>query len=212
MIRSSTGGSHWPYHAPSGYTTAIGPPSQMRKQFTLLRRMPPCSDRPSSRRRRLRNSHASSPRAFSQHFGVVWSQQRKMCRCATGTPIVAAISRCNSGENSDTELLRVPLQPKLARRRHVADERRGGDDGGAGKVAFTADAHAVLPVAIERCDGALSLAKRVRALAETGPAPRLANLSADRSKHLRDRLAAEARIGALDLPSDTARPRKDNEL
>src|SRR2546427_1754357 len=135
-----------------------------------------------------------------------------MCRCATGTPIVAAISRCNSGENSDTELLRVPLQPKLARRRHVANERRSGDDGGAGKVAFAADAHAVLPVAIERRDGALPFAKRVRSLAETRPAPRLANLAADRSKHLRDRLAAETRIGALDLSSDTARPGKDDEL
>src|SRR5438128_7455801 len=135
-----------------------------------------------------------------------------MCRCATGTPIVAAISRCSSGENSDTELLRVPFQPKLARWRHVADERRGGDDGGAGKVALAADAHAVLPVAIERRDGALSLAQRIRALAETRPAPRLANLSADRSKYLRDRLAAETRIGAFDLPSDTARPGKDDEL
>src|SRR5207247_5547746 len=135
-----------------------------------------------------------------------------MCRCATGTPIVAAISRCNSGENSDTELLRVPLQPKLARRRHVADERRGGDDGGAGKIAFAADAHTVLPVAIERRDGALSFAKRVRPLAETRAAPRLANLAADRSKHLRDRLAAETRIGAFDLPSDTARPGKGDEL
>ena len=71
MMASSTGGSHSPYQVPSGYTTAIGPPSQIRRQLALVRRIPPRSDRPSSFRRRLRKSQAASPRSFSQHFGVV---------------------------------------------------------------------------------------------------------------------------------------------
>jgi hypothetical protein len=48
----------------------------------LVRRMPPCSDRPSSFSRRFRYSHAAMPRSLSQHFGLVCSQQRKMCRRA----------------------------------------------------------------------------------------------------------------------------------
>src|SRR6185436_14131586 len=91
MIRSSTGGSQPRYQAPSGYTTAIGPPSQIRRQFALLRRMPPCSDSPSSFSRRFRNSHAATPRSMSQHFGLVCSAQRKMWRRATGIPMVVAI-------------------------------------------------------------------------------------------------------------------------
>ena len=51
--------------------------------------------------------------------------------------------------HSDAELLRIPLEPELARRRHVADERGRGDDGGAGEIAFAAEPHPVLPVAVE---------------------------------------------------------------
>src|SRR4051812_39383914 len=82
---------------------------------------------------------------------------------------------------SDSVFLRIPFEPQFRRRRHVADERRCGDDSGAREVAFTAESHPVLPVAIERRDGALAAGQRVRALAEAGAAPRLANLAADRS-------------------------------
>src|SRR5437764_2793468 len=58
---------------------------------------------------------------------------------------------------SHTEFLRIPSQPEFARRRHVADERRRGDDGGTGKIAFTAETHAILPVAVERSNCALPL-------------------------------------------------------
>src|SRR5579862_1836146 len=179
MMRSSAGGSQRPYQAPSGYTIAIGPPSQMRRQFAFVRRMPPCSDRPSSFSRCFRNAQASRPRSFSQHFGVVWSQQRKMCRLATATPIEAA--------TSDAELIRVPLKADFIRGRHVAGDRRGRHDRGAREIAFAAEAHAVQPVAVEGGDGALAALERIRTLSETGTAPRLANLSADRSEHFRDR-------------------------
>ena len=71
MIRSSTGGSQARYQVPSGYTTAMGPPSQMRRQFAFVRRMPPASDSPSSLRRFFRKSHAATDRSRSQHFGLV---------------------------------------------------------------------------------------------------------------------------------------------
>ena len=57
---------------------------------------------------------------------------------------------------SHAKELGVPRQPELGRRRHVAEQRRGGDDGGAGEVAFAAESHAVLPVAVERRDRALA--------------------------------------------------------
>src|SRR5690606_34433379 len=37
MIRSRTGGSQLRYHAPSGYTTAIGPPLQIWRQLAFVR-------------------------------------------------------------------------------------------------------------------------------------------------------------------------------
>src|SRR6266850_714553 len=125
----------------------------MRRQLAFVRRMPPCSESPSS---------------FSQHLGLVWSQQRKMWRRATGTPIDAATARCES----DAELIRIPVEAEFARRRHIADERRGGDDGGAGEIAFAAEPHAVLPVAIEGGDRALTLRQRIGSLAEARSAPR----------------------------------------
>ena len=60
-----------------------------------------------------------------------------------------------------------PGEAELAGRRHVAGERRGGDDGGAREVAFAAEAHAVLPVAVERRDRALALASSA-----SGPWPK----------------------------------------
>src|SRR5262245_7648241 len=128
----------------------------MRRQLAFVRRMPPCSDRPSSFNRRLRNSHAARPRSFSQHFGVVWSQQRKMWRRATGTPMDAAL---------DTKLIGIPLEAELAWRRHVADQRRCGDDRGTGEITFAAESHAVLPVAVERRNRALPFRERIGSLA-----------------------------------------------
>src|SRR5258708_26422851 len=85
---------------------------------------------------------------------------------------------------SHTEFLRIPSQPELARRRHVADERRRGDDGGAGKIAFAAETHAILPVAVERRDCALPLDQRVRTLARAPTPPRLAHLTPPRLTNL----------------------------
>src|SRR4030095_2393654 len=101
-----------------------------------------------------------------------------MCRRATGTPMLSATARCDSmvsevsdvsdvSEVSDTEFLRIPLQPELARRRHVAHERRCGHHGRTREIAFSAEAHAVLPVAIERRNRALARMQGVRTLAET---------------------------------------------
>ena len=70
MMRSSTGGSQPRYQAPSGYTTAIGPPSQMRRQFALVRRIPPESESPSSFRRRLRKSQASEAALLLAALGL----------------------------------------------------------------------------------------------------------------------------------------------
>src|ERR1700721_1080205 len=113
---------------------------------------------------------------------------------------------------SNTESIGIPRQSELARRRHVPDQRRGGDHRRAREVAFAAKAHAVLPVAIERGDRALPAFERVRSLTETGAAPRLTNLASDRPEHVRDRLAAETRVGSFDLMPDTAGPGKDHQL
>src|SRR5437899_1263763 len=135
-----------------------------------------------------------------------------MWRRATGTPIDSATRCCESGITLDAELFRIPFQAELARRRHVADQRRRGDDGGAGEIAFAAHAHAILPIAVERRDRALAFVERIRSLAEARPAPRLPNLAADRSEHRRDRLAAEPRVRLLDLATDAARSGKDDKF
>src|SRR5215472_9723279 len=130
-----------------------------------------------------------------------------MCRRATPTPIVRAMSRCDS----DAELIRVPFEAELARRRHVAGERGRGDHRWRREIAFAAEAHAVLPVAIERRDRALTLLERVRSLTETRSTPRLTDLAADRTEHVGNRLAIQPLIRALDLLRDAARSRKDHE-
>src|SRR6185295_11987999 len=110
------------------------------------------------------------------------------------------------------ELLGIPFQTELARRRHVADERRRCDDGRARQVPFAAQPHAVLPVAVERRDRALALLQCVGSLAETRTAPRLPNLPANRSEDLGYRLAGQPRVRPFDLAADTARPWKDDQL
>src|SRR5438067_9763577 len=119
---------------------------------------------------------------------------------------------CHQPSALHSELVGVPFETELAWRRHVAEERGGGDDRGAGEVAFAAEAHAVLPVAVERGDRALAGMERVGPLAEAGAAPRLPDLAADRSEHVGDRFAVEAGVRALDLPRHAARARKDHEL
>src|SRR4051812_4521354 len=113
---------------------------------------------------------------------------------------------------SDAEFLGIPLQPQLTRWRHVADERRGGDDDRAGEKAFAAEAHAVLPVAVERRNRALPLFERIRPLSKTGTAPRLSDLPTDRAEHFRNRFSAQAGIGAFDLETDAAGPGEHDEL
>src|SRR3954469_21686348 len=78
----------------------------------------------------------------------------------------------------------VPREPQFRRRRHVTDQRRGGDDDRTGEVAFAAEAHAILPVAVERGNGALPFFERIWSLAEARSAPRLPDLTADRSEHV----------------------------
>src|SRR2546425_4250945 len=64
---------------------------------------------------------ASVARGFSPAFA-----------CLKAAPLPAC-------ENSlNPELLGIPLQTELARRRHVADERRRGDDGRAREIPFAA--------------------------------------------------------------------------
>src|SRR5207237_7900273 len=136
-----------------------------------------------------------------------------MWRRAPGTPMLCATTRCDSVViGSDAELFGVPLDSELARRRHVADDRRGRHDGGAGEITFAAKAHAVLPVAIERGDRALAGVERVGPLAEAGAAPRLPDLAAHRPKDIGDRFAVEARIGPLDLLRYAAGSGKDHEF
>src|SRR6188474_2697459 len=78
-----------------------------------------------------------------------------------------------SGFRSDAVAFWIPLESELGRRSHVANQRRRGDDGWAGEIAFATDAHPILPVAVEGRDRALSLGERVRSLAEAGTAPGL---------------------------------------
>src|SRR4029079_7425397 len=87
-----------------------------------------------------------------------------------------------------------------------------GVQGGAGEVACSAEPHAVVPVAVERVPGALTLCRRASPLAEAWAAPRLPDLPAHRTEHLGDRLAAQPRVGLLDLAAGAPRSRKDPDL
>src|SRR5215467_3004650 len=131
-----------------------------------------------------------------------------MWRRATGTPMLFAMSRCES----DAELIGIPFDAELARRSHIADERRRGDDGGTRQVALAAEAHAILPVAIERRNRALAFDQRIRPLSEAWAAPRLDDGAAHRSEDVGDRLPVQPRIRPLDLTADPARAGEDHEL
>src|SRR5262245_66526819 len=122
------------------------------------------------------------------------------------------MGRSNDAIPLHPEQLRLPDQAQLARRAHVAEQRRGGDDRGAREVALPSHAQAVRPVAIERRDRALARGERVGALAEAGAAPRLADLTAGGAEHRGDALAIQPRIGVLNLALDAARAGEDHEL
>src|SRR5262245_17971529 len=117
-----------------------------------------------------------------------------MWRWATGTPIVPATARCDSVGTSDSELIRIPGEAEFVGRRHVAQQRRRGDDGRTCEIAFAAETHAILPVPVERRNRPLTCGQRVRPLAKAGPAPRLTNLAAHGSKYARNGFTAEPRI------------------
>src|ERR1700730_8983480 len=114
--------------------------------------------------------------------------------------------------DSHPEQIGVPRQPELARRRHVTNQRGRGDDRRAREVAFAANAHPVLPVAIERGDRALPSPERIRTLTETGAAPRLPDLTPDRTQHVRNGFTAETRLGSFDLTPDATGPLEDDQL
>src|SRR6266571_6503973 len=101
-----------------------------------------------------------------------------MCRRATPTPMLCATVLCDSSAIShqpsaishqplNAKLLSVPGEAQFARRSHIADERRRGDDDRAREEPFAAEAHAVLPVPVERGDRPLPFRQRVGTLAET---------------------------------------------
>src|SRR5262245_3119724 len=88
MMRSAFSGVTFLYHAPSGYTTEIGPPMQMRKHWTFVRYAGPCGPAMfSSFMRRLTYSQVSAPCS-----GVVQSgpMHTNMCRTIFPTPNAAA--------------------------------------------------------------------------------------------------------------------------
>src|SRR5947209_14233977 len=91
-----------------------------------------------------------------------------------------------------------PPQVQRARRRHVSEQGRRRDDGRAREVALAADAHPVLPVAVEGRDRALTFLERVVALSEARAAPAHPDLPADGAEHVGDRVAAEPLIWTLD--------------
>src|SRR5258705_347298 len=78
------------------------------------------------------------------------------CSTLTGSPLFPLLNTTDV-HSSDSILLGIPLEPELRGRRHVAGERGCGHDGRTRQVALAADAHAVLPVAVERRDRALPL-------------------------------------------------------
>src|SRR3954447_20234443 len=112
-----------------------------------------------------------------------------MWRRATGIPIPSASVRSDSTVANPESfvvpsspaplatrslhpvLVGIPLETKLARRCHVANERRRGDDGRAREISPPAEAHPVLPVPVEGGDRALPRVEGVRPLAEARSAP-----------------------------------------
>src|SRR5438105_968104 len=128
------------------------------------------------------------------------------------TNAMTAAVRNAASRTLDPISLGRPLEVQLARWRHVAEQRRRRDDRGAREVALAADAHPVLPVAVERRDRALTLSERVVALPEARAAPAHPDLPADGPQHVRDRFAAEPRVRPLDRVLHRARAGEDHEV
>src|SRR5258705_2867906 len=110
---------------------------------------------------------ASLSRASATAASVPWPKSpstssiapslfRPRCSTLTGSPLFPLLNTMDV-HSSDSVLLGIPLEPELRGRRHVAGERGCGHDGRTRQVALAADAHAVLPVAVERRDRALPL-------------------------------------------------------
>src|SRR6266545_5434238 len=113
---------------------------------------------------------------------------------------------------SNAKPLRVPLETELGGRSHVSDESGRSNDCGTREVSLAAVPHSVLPVAIERRNGPLSLLERIRPLPKTGPAPGAPDFPADGTKDIGDRLTLKTFVRLLDLALDAARSREDDEL
>src|SRR5262245_47439903 len=118
--------------------------------------------------------------------------------------VTSAEAISNIAGELDSKHFGPPLDAELAGRRHVPEHRGRRDDGRAREVAFAAETHAILPVAIERRNGALSAVKGVFSLAEAGTAPRLPDHRTHAAQHVGDRITAEALVGPLDLLRDAA--------
>ncbi len=82
-----------------------------------------------------------------------------------------------------TRMFPDPSATKLRGWAHVPEKGRRRYDRRARQIAFAADAHPILPVAVERRNRTLAACERVGPLPEARPAPGLANLAADRSEH-----------------------------
>jgi hypothetical protein len=104
----------------------------------------------------------------------------------------------------DSVKISIPFQPELRGWRHIASERRSGHDGRAGEVTLAANAHAILPIAIECRDRALTRLERIWPLTEARTAPRLSNLTARVTENGSNRLAAESNVRSLNQSGHTA--------
>src|SRR5512144_1756247 len=81
-----------------------------------------------------------------------------------GAPAATRISTSDRGSpraRLDAIRLGIPLQTERRGRRHVSQQRRGGNDRWAGEKPFAAVPHPVLPVAVERRDRTLAGLERV---------------------------------------------------
>src|SRR5205085_11290415 len=114
-----------------------------------------CRPAPTARARAVAVSDTPTPQARApSRSSWAWSD-RSTRRCG-GAPLVRQstrrwfratrsqqdlLSASWAAERSDSEFFGIPLEAELSGRRHVPDERRGGDDGGTRQIAFAADPH-----------------------------------------------------------------------
>src|SRR5207247_926240 len=125
------------------------------------------------------------------------ARPRTMSRPKAMNAMIAALRKA-AFWTLDPISLGGPPKVQRARWRHVPEQGGRRDDGRTREISLTADAHPVLPVAIERGDRALTLCERIVALPEARAAPAHPDLPPDGPQHVRDRFAAEPRIRAFD--------------